>query len=139
MMRGGNATIGTWLQFPSADVAEVMGASGYDWVAVDMEHGAFTRAILPDVFRAIERGGSTPFARIAQAELRPIKDALDSGAQGLVFPMIESREQLDRAISLSLYPDAGGSRGVGYSRATMYGRDFDPYRVDVAKDILLVA
>lgn len=44
MMRGGNATIGTWLQFPSADVAEVMGASGYDWVAVDMEHGAFTRA-----------------------------------------------------------------------------------------------
>ena len=70
MMRGGNATIGTWLQFPSADVAEVMGASGYDWVAVDMEHGAFTRAILPDVFRAIERGGSTPFARIAQAELR---------------------------------------------------------------------
>ena len=107
MMRGGNATIGTWLQFPSADVAEVMGASGYDWVAVDMEHGAFTRAILPDVFRAIERGGSTPFARIAQAELRPIKDALDSGAQGLVFPMIESREQLDRAISLSLYPDAG--------------------------------
>ena len=138
-LRGGNATIGTWLQFPSADVAEVMGASGYDWVAVDMEHGAFTRAILPDVFRAIERGGSTPFARIAQAELRPIKDALDSGAQGLVFPMIESREQLDRAISLSLYPDAGGSRGVGYSRANMYGRDFDPYRVDVAKDILLVA
>ena len=48
-------------------------------------------------------------------------------------------EQLDRAISLSLYPDAGGSRGVGYSRANMYGRDFDPYRVDVAKDILLVA
>lgn len=139
MMREGKATVGTWLQFPSANVAEVMGASGYDWVAVDMEHGAFTRAVLPDVFRAIERGGSTPFARIAQAELRPIKDALDSGAQGLIFPMIESREQLDRAISLSLYPDAGGSRGVGYSRANMYGRDFDAYRENAAKDVLLVA
>ena len=91
MMRGGNATIGTWLQFPSADVAEVMGASGYDWVAVDMEHGAFTRAILPDVFRAIERGGSTPFAthRVVP-ELRPIRTMLDSTAQGFVFPMIES-------------------------------------------------
>ena len=135
----GTATIGTWLQFPSADVAEVLGASGYDWVAADMEHGAFTRAVLPDVFRAIERGGSAPFARIAQAELRPIKDALDSGAQGLIFPMIESRAQLDRAISLSLYPDAGGSRGVGYSRANMYGRDFDSYRTGQAPDILLVA
>ena len=137
-MRDGKATIGTWLQFPSADVAEVLGASGYDWVAADMEHGAFTRAILPDIFRAIELGGAAPFARIAQAELRPIKDALDSGARGLIFPMIESRAQLDRAISLSLYPDGGGSRGVGYSRANMYGRDFDAYR-DSTKEVLLVA
>ncbi len=86
MMRGGNATIGTWLQFPSADVAEVMGASGYDWVAVDMEHGAFTRAILPDVFRAIERGGSTPFARIAQAELRPSRTRWTPARRGSSSP-----------------------------------------------------
>lgn len=122
MMRGGNATIGTWLQFPSADVAEVMGASGYDWVAVDMEHGAFTRAILPDVFRAIERGGSTPFARIAQAELRPIKDALDSGAQGLVFPMIEHIRAVDQLDAILSHPrldaimvgpyDLSGSMGL---------------------------
>ena len=53
--------------------------------------------------------------------------------------MIESREQLDRAISLALYPDAGGSRGVGYSRANMYGRDFDTYRETSAREVLLVA
>ena len=34
-------TIGTWLQLPSADVAELMARAGYDWVAVDMEHGSF--------------------------------------------------------------------------------------------------
>lgn len=139
MMREGRATIGTWLQFPLADVAEVLGASGYDWVAVDMEHGAFTPALLPDVFRAVERGGAAPFARLAEAEMRPIKAALDCGAQGLIFPMIESRAQLDRAISLALYPDAGGTRGVGYSRANLYGRDFDAYRQGAAKDVLLVA
>ncbi|MEG1609728.1 MAG: aldolase/citrate lyase family protein [Bilophila sp.] len=139
MMQGGKATVGTWLQFPSADVAEVLGASGYDWVAVDMEHGAFTRAVLPDVFRAIENGGSAPFARLPEADLRPIKDALDSGAQGIIFPMIESRAQLDRAMSLAQYPDAGGSRGVGYCRANLYGREFDVYREGLARDILLVA
>ena len=84
MMRGGNAMIGTWLQFPSADVAEVMGASGYDWVAVDMEHGAFTRAILPDVFRAIEQGRSTRCASLSGTAAH--QGTLDSGAQGLVFP-----------------------------------------------------
>lgn len=139
MMRAGRATVGTWLQFPSADVAEALSACGYDWVAADMEHGAFTRAVLPDVFRAIERGGALPFARVAEADMRSLKAALDSGARGLIFPMIESRAQLDRAISFSLYPDGGGTRGVGYSRANLYGRDFDAYREGTARDILLVA
>ena len=85
MMRGGNATIGTWLQFPSADVAEVMGASGYDWVAVDMEHGAFTRAILPDVFRAIERGGSTPFVHKYSIKKPPEPFFLVSAVQEILF------------------------------------------------------
>ena len=50
-------TIGTWLQLPSADVAELMARAGYDWVAVDMEHGSFGRTGLPDIFRAIQCGG----------------------------------------------------------------------------------
>ncbi len=139
-MKAGQATVGTWLQLPSTDVAEILGASGYDWVAVDMEHGAFTRALLPDVFRAVERGGAVPFARVEAAERTPVKAALDSGAQGLVFPMIESGEQLDQAVSLSLYPEGkgGGTRGVGYSRANLYGRRFDEYRQEAGK-ILLVA
>ena len=46
-------TVGTWLQLPSTDVAELMARAGYDWVAVDMEHGSFGRTGLPDIFRAI--------------------------------------------------------------------------------------
>ena len=53
-------TIGTWLQLPSADVAELMARAGYDWVAVDMEHGSFGRTGLPDIFRAIQCGGAAP-------------------------------------------------------------------------------
>ena len=52
-------TIGTWLQLPSSDVAELMARAGYDWVAVDMEHGSFGRTGLPDIFRAIQCGGAT--------------------------------------------------------------------------------
>lgn len=138
-MREGKATVGTWLQLPSTELAEMLGASGYDWVAADMEHGAFTRTGLTDIFRAIEAGGALPFARLPEAKLRPIKAALDSGAQGLIFPMIESREQLDRAIDLSLYPDADGCRGVGFCRANGYGVRFDQYREGAARDILLIA
>ncbi len=141
------ATVGTWLQLPSADVAELMARAGYDWVAVDMEHGSFGRTCLPDIFRAIECGGAVPFARLAEASKTQIKAALEAGAQGLIFPMIESRGQLDRAIGWSIYPGLddwegekpGEYRGVGYCRANVFGKNFDGYRGTVAKDLFLAA
>ena len=133
------ATVGTWLQIPSPDVAEIMGRAGYDWVAIDMEHGLFDRACLANVCRAIELGGAVPFARVAESTKTEIKAALEAGARGLVFPMIESRVQLDEAIAHALYPDYGGMRGVGYSRANLYGKYFDDYRETAARELLLVA
>lgn len=148
MMAAGHATVGTWLQLPSPDVAELMARSGYDWVAVDMEHGSFGADGLPDVFRAIECGGAAPFARLPSAEKTWIKCALEAGARGLIFPMIESPSQLRAAIDLSTYPGQdywrkGGVapeyRGVGYCRANVFGRDFDQYRENTAPGIFLVA
>ena len=143
-LRRGAPTVGAWLQLPSSDVAEIIGRMGYEWAAVDMEHGAFSRSGLPDIFRALERRGTLPFVRLLEATKAEIKAALDSGAQGLIFPMIESRAQLDDAISHSLYPGgkefAHGKRGVGFSRANMYGLDFDS-RQDggFGQEIVLVA
>ena len=61
-------TVGTWLQLPSTDVAELMARAGYDWVAVDMEHGSFGRTGLPDIFRAIECGGAAQIGRASCRE-----------------------------------------------------------------------
>lgn len=139
LMARDEATVGTWLQLPSPDVAELMGRAGYDWVAVDMEHGSFGRSGLPDVFRAIECGGAAPFARIPEATKTHIKSALEAGAQGIIFPMIETRQQLDDAIAWATYPAHGGERGVGYCRANAFGSQFDDYMTGVAKDVFLVA
>lgn len=130
-LKNGTASIGTWLQIPSSDLAEIIGRLGYDWVALDLEHGAFSRSQLPDIFRAIERWGAVPMARLADVTRRDIKLALDSGAKGVIFPMIESAQELERAIHLSLYPGgkefAEGVRGVGFCRANLFGMDFDEY------------
>ncbi|WP_296305959.1 aldolase/citrate lyase family protein [uncultured Desulfovibrio sp.] len=142
-------TIGTWLQFPSAEVAELLARAGYDWVAADMEHGTFGRTGLTDIFRAIECGGAAPFARLAEATRLQIKSALEAGAQGLIFPMIESREQLDAAISWATYPgyDDGRlpgeplreNRGVGFCRANAFGTRMDWYMKERASRVFLVA
>lgn len=130
-LRAKEPVVGTWLQLPSTDVAEIIARMGYDFAAVDMEHGSFTRAALPDIFRALERWGTLPFARVAEATLSQIKYALDSGAQGLIFPMIARRAQLDAAMEHALYPGgrefSGGRRGVGFCRANGFGMDFSAY------------
>ena len=89
-LKQGQPTIGSWMQIPSTSVAEIMGKAGYDWITLDLEHGRFSQESLPDLFRAIELGGSLPFARLAQAQMKHIKEALDAGAKGLTFPMVES-------------------------------------------------
>ncbi len=132
-------TVGTWAQIPSPEVAHLLAHLGYDWVVADLEHAAFTRSNLPNFFRAVKLGGAVPIARIADNTRENIKAALDSGAEGLIFPMIENRTMLNEAISLSLYPDHNGTRGVGYCAANVYGYQFDEYTQSIAPHILFVA
>ena len=137
-LKNGKPTIGSWMQLPSTAVAEIMGQAGYDWVAVDLEHAGFSIKTLPDIFRALELGGTCPFARVAQCHPKDIKQALDAGAQGLILPMVESKEQLEKAIRWAFYPPKG-ERGVGYSRANLYGKNFATYVEEESKDIIIIA
>lgn len=136
-MQAGEATIGTWMQLPSTAVAEIMGDAGYDWVTIDLEHGSMSASQLPDLFRALELGGTLPLVRLAHGHLKDAKDALDAGAGGIIIPMIESPEQLLAIIQHSCWPPEG-IRGVGFSRANLYGKYFEEYRVE-ARNPLIIA
>ena len=77
-LKAGKPSIGSWMQIPHASVAEIMGQAGYDWVAVDLEHGAISVEQLPDLFRALELGGTLPLVRLAQGQTKDCKQALDA-------------------------------------------------------------
>jgi 2-dehydro-3-deoxyglucarate aldolase len=130
-------SIGSWMQIPHSSVAEVMGQAGYDWVAVDLEHGSISVSELPDLFRAIELGGTLPLARIAQAAPKDCKQALDAGAGGVIVPMIESASQLLSVRNACRWPPSG-NRGVAFSRANLFGKNFQTYFKE-AQSPLLVA
>ena len=119
-------SIGSWMQIPHPSIAEIMGQAGYDWVAVDMEHGAVAVHQLPDLFRALELGGSLPLARLAEGSIKDCKQALDAGAGGVIVPMVESAEQLTQVRDACCWPPSG-TRGVGFSRANLFGKHFDAY------------
>lgn len=135
LLRDNKPTVGTWLQLPCPEAAEIMGRAGYDWAAVDMEHGPIERGHLPNIFRALEQGGALPFVRVAEASRFHIKAALDAGAKGLILPMIETAGQLEEALRFAHYPPHG-ERGVGYCRANNQGRNFDRYLAESRQTFL---
>jgi len=130
-------SIGSWIQIPHPTIAEIMGQSGYEWIAVDLEHGAIALHQLPDLFRALELGGTLPLARLAEGKAKDCKQALDAGAGGVIIPMVESAAQLVQVRDACCWPPAG-IRGVGFSRANLFGRHFNDYCLE-AQSPLLVA
>lgn len=120
-------SIGSWMQIPSSEIAEIMSYAGYDWVAVDMEHGSISFSQLPDIFRALELGGTLPFVRVPKSEVIYCNRSLDSGAVGLFLPDIKGKKQLENIINGILWPP-DGIRGVGFSRANLYGKYFSEYK-----------
>ena len=135
-LRGGKLSVGSWMQIPHPSVAEIMGQAGYDWVAVDMEHGAIGAHQLPDLFRALELGGTLPLVRLAHGEPKDCKQALDAGAGGVIVPMVEGASQLERVRDACRWPPAG-TRGVGFSRANLFGKHFDAYAKEAQAPLLV--
>ncbi len=114
------------MQIGSAEVAEILGRCGYDWVAVDMEHGSITLDQLPNIFRALELGNTLPMVRLPNADRTLARQVLDAGAGGVIVPNITDYVQVTELHDTCIYPDQGGKRGVGYCRANCYGENFNP-------------
>ena len=136
-LNNGGVSVGSWMQIPHSSIAEIMGQSNYDWVAVDMEHGAISVHQLPDLFRALELGNTLPLARLAHGHSKDCKQALDAGAGGVIVPMIKSADQLRKVRDATRWPPSG-NRGVAFSRANLFGKNFNEY-IKEAEQPLLIA
>ena len=136
-LNNGGVSIGSWMQIPHPSIAEIMGQSNYDWVAVDMEHGAISVHQLPDLFRALELGNTLPLVRLAHGHSKDCKQALDAGAGGVIVPMIKNADQLRKVRDATRWPPSG-NRGVAFSRANLFGKNFNEY-IKEAKQPLLIA
>ena len=112
-LREGKAQFGCSIsQLRSAEVLRALGAAGLDWVYLDAEHGPFDLGVLQEMIRAALQSGVCPIVRVADLQYSLVARALDLGAQGVLFPRVESPELLEKAISWTRFPPLG-VRGFG--------------------------
>jgi len=118
----GDRLIGTLLSLPSPELVEIASDAGFDWLFLDMEHGALEAR---DILRLVQaaREPCAPLVRVPENREMWIKKALDTGAAGIIVPHVNSAEDATRAVHWSKYPPEGG-RSVGFSRSNRYGTRF---------------
>ena len=113
-IRAGETLYGSFVQLGSPIAAELVARAGFDWVIIDLEHGAGTETELLASLLAVSTTPTTALVRPQSAERIRIGRALDHGAHGLMIPRIDLPEQAQEAISFMRFPP-DGVRGLALS------------------------
>jgi len=128
---------GAWVQIGHPAVAEIFARRGFDWICVDLEHGIIDLESMANIFRTIAAFDCVPVARLPLNDPIWIHRSLDAGAKALIIPMVKNAQEAQNAIKEAKYPPQG-VRGFGYSRANMYGIDFDDYIKTANDEIAMI-
>ncbi len=132
----GETLIGCWLNLGSPITAEIVGSAGFDWVLIDLEHGAGTEPDVLHQLQALEHTPAAPVIRIESFERQRTHRVLDLGAEGIMCPRISNPEEA-RKFALGLAYPPEGVRGVAKMvRATGFGTDFNTYYNEQEENIL---
>ncbi len=109
----GQVQLGTGFgTFRSPDVPRILADAGFKWAFIDTEHGSFDLETVQDICRISVLVGLSPIVRVAELQYSLVARALDAGAEGIIFPRVESAELLAKAISWMKFPPVG-IRGYG--------------------------
>ena len=135
-LTAGETLNGCWLNLGSPLTAEIVGLAGFDWVLIDLEHGAGSEKDVLHQLQALEHTSAAPIIRVESSERQRIHRVLDMGAEGIMCPRVSNAEEAKRVVSALRYPP-DGDRGVAKMvRATGFGQHFTAYHQNAKDDIL---
>ncbi len=137
-LREGQPTFGTWLSLGNLHATRVLARSGWDWLTLDLEHGAFDWSQAAALFAAVADAGCVPLARVPEGSHHYIKRVLDAGAWGIVVPMVDTVEQARLAIAAARYPPEGNRSAGGGMHALNFDSGMGEYYQRANGEILVV-
>ncbi len=122
--RAGEVAYGGWLSLPNSLSAEIMAQEPFDYLCIDMQHGAIDYQVALTMLQAISTTDVMPFVRVPWNDPGIIMKMLDAGAMGVIIPMVNSVEEAKQAVAACRYHPEG-VRSFGPLRASLYaGSDY---------------
>jgi 4-hydroxy-2-oxoheptanedioate aldolase len=113
-LAAGDVTLGMGVrQSRTVDIATVAKTCDFDWLFIDMEHSSMDLDAAAAIATAALPVGITPIVRVPGKEHHHSSRILDSGAQGIVVPHVDTAEEAQRAVSYCKYPPVGHRSAMG--------------------------
>jgi 4-hydroxy-2-oxoheptanedioate aldolase len=118
LLAGAEPVIGTWSQFASAEIIDVIASSGFRFTIIDTEHGFFGLETGELLIRACDAGAISPLFRVPRNDALMIAKALDAGASAIVVPKIQTAEEAAAAVRAAKYFPEGERGACSCTRAS---------------------
>ncbi len=138
-LKQGETLHGCWLNTGSSLTAEIVGLSGFDWVLIDLEHGAGSEQDVLHQLQALEHTPTAAIVRVESSESQRIHRVLDMGAEGVMCPKISDPAGARKLVHGLHYPPIGGRGVAKMVRATGFGQNFGTYYQDAQENVLGIA
>ncbi len=118
-VRRHETTIGYWVVLDAPIAFERLSRSGYDYLALDGQHGLFGYSAMLNGLLAIDAGaGAVGLVRVEANNATAIGRALDAGAAGVIVPLVNTAEDAAAAVAATRYPP-DGIRSYGPMRSML--------------------
>jgi 2-keto-3-deoxy-L-rhamnonate aldolase RhmA len=139
-LKNGGLVIGTMIsEIRNPNLAFMLAQCGFDYFIIDTEHGAYSPETVSNMIAAARGAGISVIVRIPEIRREAIMKPLDSGAAGLLVPMVNTADQALEIMSYAKYPPMG-NRGAALSRAHSYfGRPNAAEYLDQANETTFIA
>lgn len=106
---------GVWIDLPTPSSLGILAAEGPDWVCIDGQHGEAELGDLLGLVDAANAFGVPALVRAPGHDLGATTRIIDAGAQGIIFPTVESGAAATTLIEGCRFPPRGG-RSYGPTR-----------------------
>ena len=92
LMLAGKPAIGVICDLPSAQAMALLSQVGFDWLWLDMEHGALSIETVQLMVQATKGATTVPLVRVPWNHHWLAKPVLDTGAMGVIMPFVNTKE-----------------------------------------------
>ena len=118
VLRTGAPKLGAFMLLPDPVAGEIMARAGWDVLTIDMQHGAIGYDDAFSLLQVLSLGSALRLVRVPSLGSELIGRMLDAGAEGIIAPMIETADQVERLVTACTYPPRG-QRSFGPLRPAM--------------------